>query len=278
MRPEDVGLCPAGARRRVPGLRREELAQLAGISASYYTRLEQGQSLNASPAVLDAIATALLLDQDEREHLRRLAAAVSRTVAASRPRPERVSPATLDLLRLMGDVPAVVQGRRTDVLAWNPLGHALLAGHVDPTSPERPSDRPNAARMIFLDAHSRELYADWPRKARALVGNLRLAVGKHPEDGLLAALIGELTVRSPEFVTMWADHRIRPCDAADYELRHPLVGRITVTQQALAIARSPEQTLIAHTTEAGSPSQNAIQLLAQAGTWCTATEVHPVRG
>ncbi|MFD9893384.1 helix-turn-helix domain-containing protein [Amycolatopsis sp. NPDC059027] len=265
VRPADVGLPPLGERRRVPGLRREELAQLAGISASYYTRLEQGQSRGASPGVLDAIAEVLRLDRDERDHLRRLAAA-PRRAKGTKPAPERVSPATLDLLRLIADVPALVQGRRTDVLGWNALGHALLAGHLDAAAPDTPADRPNMARMIFLDAHSRELYADWPRKARAMVGNLRLAVGRYPDDAALAALIGELSMKSPEFATLWADHRIRPCDAADYELRHPLVGALTLTQQAFDVARAPEQMLVTMTAPPGSASQHALTLLAQAAT------------
>ncbi|GAA1955231.1 helix-turn-helix domain-containing protein [Amycolatopsis minnesotensis] len=262
LRPADAGMTAFGERRRVPGLRREELAHLAGISPSYYTRLEQGHSRGASPAVLDAIAGALRLDRDEREHLRRLATATAKRTAAVKPVPERVHPATLELLDLMGDVPALVQGRRTDILAWNALGHALLAGHLDFGAPGRPGDRPNTARMIFLDAHSRELYADWPRKARAVVGNLRLAVGRYPDDAALSALVGELSVKSPEFATIWADHRIRPCDAAAYELRHPLVGGLTFTQQAFDVARSPDQMLVALTVPTGSASHHALTLLA----------------
>jgi hypothetical protein len=151
------------------------------------------------------------------------------------------------------------------VLAWNELGHSLLAGHIDPAGPDDPANRPNMSRMIFLDPHCRELYSDWRRKARAVVGNLRIAVGRHPEDPLLAGLIGELTMKSPEFVALWGDHRITPCDAASYELHHPVVGAVTVTQQTLAIARSPEQNLIVVTTAAGSPSEEALALLRQAG-------------
>jgi transcriptional regulator with XRE-family HTH domain len=236
LRPQDVGLSTYGDRRRVPGLRREEIALLAGVSASYYTRLEQGQSLSASAEVLDAIARALGLDEHERNHLHDLAGTTKRRGAARRPPPERVSAATSDLVNALADVPAIVTGRRSDVLAWNRTGHALFAGHLDPTSPDRPADRPNMAKLVFLDAHTRELYVDWPSKARAVVGNLRLVVGQHPDDSLLASLIGELTMKSPEFVAMWADHRVQACDLAAYEMRHPLVGRLTVTQQTL---RSP---------------------------------------
>jgi transcriptional regulator with XRE-family HTH domain len=265
LRPEDVGLREVGPRRRVRGLRREELALLAGVSVSYYTRLEQGLSRGASAEVLEAIARALQLDVHERDHLERLAGAARRAPRVRRPRPEKVTEETRDLMRALDGVPALVLGRRTDVLAWNELGHCLLAGHVDPASPDDPARRPNTSRMVFLDPHCRELYADWRRKARAVVGNLRIAVGRHPEDPLLANLIGELTMKSPEFVAMWGDHRITPCDAASYDLHHPVVGAVTVTQQTLAIARSPEQNLVVVTTAAGSPSEEALALLRRSG-------------
>lgn len=266
LRPADVGLRDIGPRRRVAGLRREELAQLAGVSVSYYTRLEQGLSRGASAEVLDAIARALQLDEHERAHLERLADVSRRAPRVRRPRPEKLSDETRDLLRALDGVPALVLGRRTDVLAWNALGHALLAGHLDPGAPEDPARRPNTSRLLFLDPHCRELYGDdWRRKARAVVGNLRIAVGRYPDDPLLAELIGELTMKSPEFVALWRDHRVAPCDAASYELRHPVVGALTVTQQTLAIARSPGQSLIVCTTPAGSSSEGALVLLRQAG-------------
>ena len=264
-RPEDIGVQDFGARRRVQGLRRDEVAQLAGVSVSYYTRLEQGVSRGASPEVLDAIARALHLDSHEHAHLERLADSTRRAPRPRRPRPERVSDETRDLMRALDGVPALVLGRRTDVLAWNHLGHALLAGHVDLGAVDDVANRPNMSRMMFLDGHNRELYSDWRRKARAVVGNLRIAVGRHPEDRDLAALIGELTMKSPEFVAMWADHRITPCDAASYDLHHPVVGAVTVTQQTLAIARSPDQSLIVVTTVAGSPSEQALTLLRSLG-------------
>ncbi|GGP85795.1 helix-turn-helix domain-containing protein [Saccharothrix coeruleofusca] len=262
LRPQDVGLDTYGERRRVPGLRREEVAGLAGVSASYYIRLEQGQSLNASNEVIDGIARALRLDPDEREHLRALARPRRRAVPP--PPVEHVAPATAELMASMAHVPAVLLGRRTDVLAWNPLGHALFAGHLDQDAPRHPDERPNMARLVFLDAHTRELYPRWEVKARAMVGHLRLVAGRHPEDRELSTLIGELVTGSEEFAAMWADHRVRECDNTEHRMRHPLVGELTVKQQALLLPHAPEHRLTFVTAEQGSPSQAALTLLARA--------------
>ncbi|MFC6879142.1 MULTISPECIES: helix-turn-helix domain-containing protein [Actinomadura] len=264
LRPADVGLKDYGDRRRVAGLRREELAMLAGVSVSYYTRLEQGQSAGASAEILDAVARALLLDEAERRHLHDLAGAGRGRAPARRARPEQAKPATLDLLDTLEGVPALVSGRRTDVLAWNRLGHALFAAHVDPGSPRRAAERPNLARMVFLDPHTRELYADWTAKAKAVVENLRMVAGRFPDDTLLTSLIGELTVKSPEFAAMWTDHRVRPCALGRYEMRHPLVGTLTVTQQSVHLPQAEDQHLVMAVTEPGSPSREAVTLLAQA--------------
>jgi transcriptional regulator with XRE-family HTH domain len=255
--PEDVGLTTYGDRRRVAGLRREELALLAGVSASYYSRLEQGQSSNASAEVLDAIAAALRLDDTERRHLHDLSTGTRRR--SRRAAPERVTAAVHQLMAALGEVPALVLGRRGDVLAWNRAGHALFAGHLDVTGPQRAQTRPNMARLVFLDPHIRELYADWPAKARAVVGTLRMASGRHPDDPGLAALVGELTVGSPEFSRMWADHRVKSGGEPVYEMRHPLVGAMTVTQQSLHTEQG--QNVVVATTQPGSPSHAAMTLL-----------------
>ena len=184
---------------------------------------------------------------------------------------------TVDLLRTLDHAPAMVLGRRTDVLAWNELGHLLLAEHLDHQAPDRPADRPNLTRMLFLDPRTRDLYADWERKARAVVGNLRLVAGRHPEDALLASLIGELSMKSPEFVTLWQDHRVRPCEADEYELRHPLVGTLTVAQQILRLARTPDQSVTVVTTKDGSSSQDAIKLLARLAADTTKASPSPTR-
>lgn len=259
LRPEDVGLVSGLGRRRVTGLRREEVALLAGVSVSYYTRLEQGQSANASDEVLDALAAALCLDEHEHAHLRELAS--HRPRALHPPPDERIDSRTRDLLRSLDAVPALILGRRTDVLAWNPLGHALLAGHLDPASPDRPGERPNLARMLFLDPHTRDLYVDGERKARVVVENLRIVAGRNPEDASLASLVGELAMRSTEFASLWGEHQVKPCEAAAFRIRHPLVGELTMTQQLLALAWQPEQSLVLVTVEDGSASEDSLKLL-----------------
>lgn len=259
LRPEDVGLVTYGGRRRVPGLRREELARLAGVSAPYYSRLEQGQAANASPEVLDALVRALRLDDAERQHLHELAVGISRPTVARRRAPERVSPAVRQLVATLGDVPVLVLGYRTDVLAWSTGGHALFAGHLDPDAPDQPKGRPNMARLVFLDPHTRELFADWPVKAKAVVATLRMAWGRYPGDRCLAELVGELTAESPEFATLWSRHRVKAGGAVVYQMRHPLVGAMAVTQQTLRT--EDDQVIIVATTEPGSPSAAAMTLL-----------------
>ncbi|GHH39409.1 transcriptional regulator [Lentzea cavernae] len=252
-----------GERRRVPGLRREEVAGLAGVSASYYIRLEQGQASHASQEVVTALARALQLDADEHAHLSELAAPRRRR-PAPKPPAERVSPDTAQLIASLAHVPAVLLGRRGDVLAWNPLGHAFFAGHLDFDGPQRPADRPNMTRLLFLDAHTRALYPQWTLKARAVVANLRLTAGKHPDDKELSALVGELATRSPEFAKMWADHRVRACDSTTHHMHHPVAGELVVNQQTLRIPHAPDLTLTLVTAGPGSAAQAALTLLAQA--------------
>mgnify|MGYP002403090537 CR=1 FL=1 len=251
--PEAAGVVSYGA-RRVPGLRREELAQLAGVSATYYTRLEQGHSVNASRSVLDALARALQLDEDERRHLHTLA----QPAADRRPRrsrPETASAELEHLLAAMSDVPAVLLGRRTDVLAWNALGHRLLAGHYDADA------RPNLTRMLFLDAHTRELYRDWPEEAARAIASLRVVAGRFPDDPALEALVGELTVKSPEFARGWARHPVRTCVAGTKRLRHPEIGDLDLAFQVLELPDGSGQRVLAYTAAPGTPAAAALDLL-----------------
>ncbi|XUL90050.1 helix-turn-helix transcriptional regulator [Streptomyces galilaeus] len=265
LRPADVGIPDFGERRRVPGLRRDELARLAGVGLSYYTRLEQGSSLNASPEVLDALARALGLDEVEHAHLHDLAGVARRVPGRRRPAPERVGDATRQLLAALGDAPALVLGRRSDVLAWNRTGHALFAGHLDARIPEQRDLRPNMARLVFLDAHTRDLFVDWPKKARNVVGKLRLAAGQHPDDPRLASLIGELAMNSPEFATMWAEHGVRKWALATYRMHHPVVGRMELNLQSLPVPQEDGQRIVVATAGADTASAAALTLLARSG-------------
>jgi transcriptional regulator with XRE-family HTH domain len=264
LRPEDVGITPHTTRRRVTGLRREELAVLANVSITHYTRLEQGRATSASDGLLEAIARTLRLTDDETAHLKDLArpAAVS-----SRPTPPRVAHASASarqLLAAMTDVPALVMDRRNDVLAWNQLGHALLAGHLAPESPDAPATRPNMTRMLFLDERYRGLYTDWHDQAQLAVASLRLVAGRHPDDRALAELVGQLAMNCDEFASLWARHPVRTCTSGVKHLRHPLVGAMELSFENLVISGTSGQRLIAYTAEPGSPSEAALRLLGSA--------------
>ncbi|GAA2745172.1 helix-turn-helix transcriptional regulator [Terrabacter aerolatus] len=261
--PDEVGLRSYGA-RRVPGLRREELAQLAGVSATYYTRLEQGHSANASEGVIDAISRALRLNDDERAHLHDLA----RPSAASRrrrpPRPDHARPGTVALIDAMGAVPAVVMGRRSDVLAWNRLGHLLLAGHLDPTAPSRPADRPNLTRMLFLDPHTRDLYRDWRSEATLAVASLRFIAAQFPDDRELAELIGDLVVHSAEFAALWARQPVQKCVTGTKQFHHPEVGEFDLAFEVLHLPEAGGQRILTHTAYPSTSGETALSLLAGA--------------
>ncbi len=257
--PADVGLAAWGA-RRVPGLRREELAQLAGISVNYYTRLEQGQSANAGDSIIESLARALRLDDDERAHL----FALARPAPARRRRAapaERPSGGAVRLLESMPDVAAVLLGRRNDILAWNPLGHALLASHLDAAAPSDPAGRPNQMRLLFLDPHTRELYRRWDEEATLAVASLRYTAVQHRDDRALAELIGELSMNSPEFAPLWARHDVRLCSSGTKHLHHPEVGDLDLGFEALHLPDTDGQRLLTHTAEPGSGSAAALRLL-----------------
>ncbi|MFE1293073.1 helix-turn-helix transcriptional regulator [Streptomyces sp. NPDC058751] len=260
LRPEDVGITPHPTRRRVTGLRREELATLAGVSITHYTRLEQGRAVGASDSVLDAIARTLRLTDDETAHLKALA----HPGTASRPAPARVEHAgasARQLLAAMSEVPALVLDRRNDVLAWNRLGHALLAGHLPAESPDTRGARPNVTRMLFLDERYRDLYTNRDEEAQLAVASLRLIAGRHPDDRRLAELVGQLIVQCDEFASRWARHPVRTCTSGVKRLRHPLVGAMDLSFENLVIPGPSGQRLIAYTAEPGSPSEAALRLL-----------------
>ncbi|OKH70169.1 helix-turn-helix transcriptional regulator [Mycolicibacterium goodii] len=256
--PADAGLEEPGTRRRVPGLRREELARLAGVSVDYYTRLEQGRSRSASAEVLDALATALQLNDAERAHLHHLAKPQP-AQRKRRSRPQRVDSATLHLLDLLDQVfsPAFVLGRRLDVLAHNRLAGALITEFRELPAPLR-----NQARFVFFDPHARELYANWDEVAADTVAMLRLDAGRYPDDDKLSALVGDLSIRSEEFRSWWSNHTVKQRTVGTKAYHHPVVGDLTVTYQALNPSGDPDQTLFIYTTEPGSPDETALRLLA----------------
>ncbi|WP_460398402.1 helix-turn-helix domain-containing protein [Actinophytocola sediminis] len=260
--PAEVGIVPGGTPRRVPGLRREELAELAGVSVGYYTRLEQGVSASASDAVIDALAMALRLEPAEHDHLRVLAG--PRRPTRPRARRSRLRPSVGDLLAALAGTPAVVIDHRAEVLAWNRLGHALLAGHVDLDAPDT-RIRPNIARMLFLDPHHRALYRDWQAKALVTVAALQQAVARYPADQQLHQLVGALAVDSREFARMWARRPVRTCAYSVREFDHPVVGRLSLANETVTLPDDDQQLGLFH-ARAGTPDADALALLAQSST------------
>ncbi|MFD3472480.1 helix-turn-helix transcriptional regulator [Streptomyces sp. NPDC058682] len=258
LHPEDVALPDFGGRRRVAGLRREEIAQLAGVSVDYYTRMEQGRVPNPSGAVLDALARALRLDGDATRHLHRLARSQSsvRNVPRRQAQPQRVRPMLQRLLDDLVDIPAMVMGRRMDVLAWNTAAVALFGDYAALDRAER-----NIARITFLDETSRELYADWPSCARGNVAYLHLDAGRHPEDPQLASLIGELSMKSADFRRWWAEHPVQDKTSGTKRFHHPVVGDLELAYETLCAADDPDQALITYAAEPGSPSHDALRML-----------------
>ncbi|MFE7802264.1 helix-turn-helix transcriptional regulator [Nocardia sp. NPDC057440] len=259
LRPEEVGLPGYGSRRRVPGLRREELAMVAGVSVDHYVRLEQGRTLHFSDSVLDAVAQALRLNPLEREHLYRLARPWS---GEESPGEQQVRPGLRRLLDAAGDIPAYVVGRGTTVLAWNPLAAALITDFGALPPRER-----NLARLVFLDEGMRELYEDWPAKAADVVAYLRLDAARNPGDEGITTLLAELG-DIPEFRKHWDKHELEDKTHGRYVYLHPVVGRLDLGFETLRLPDDPDQALVMHTTEAESASATALQLLA---TWREST-------
>lgn len=270
--PEELGIISYGS-RRVPGLRREELAQLAGVSATYYTRLEQGQSTNASRSVIDSIARALSLNTDERAHLHDLARP-TRAKRRTAIKPDHARPGTIRLLNAMVNVPAVVMGRRNEILAWNRLGHLLLAGHMDFAAPARSVDRPNLIRMLFLDSHTGDLYRNWREEASLSVASLRFVAAQHQDDPELTQLIGELTLKSPEFAALWAKHPVKRCVNGVKGFRHPEVGDFDLSFEVLHLPDGEDQRMMTYTAEPESAAAAALELL-DAANHPTPTQAEP---
>ncbi|MFI9559762.1 helix-turn-helix transcriptional regulator [Nonomuraea endophytica] len=256
VRPAEAGLPTYGERRRrVAGLRREEVALLAGVSVPYYVRLEQGRTGNVSAEVLNAIARVLRLDDTERAHLHDLARPVSgKAVKAP---VDRVRPTVRRVLDSMSDIPAFVMGRRTDMLACNRLASLLFWNR--PTPPDGPL---NCARLVFLEEQTRSLFRDWEHKARETVAFLRLDAGRHPNDRALAALVGELSVKSADFRRLWAEHEVQERSAGRNILDHPLAGELVLDYESLRPGEQGDQVLVTYLAEPGSRTEEALRFLA----------------
>jgi transcriptional regulator with XRE-family HTH domain len=257
--PDQAGVPLYGQRRRVPGLRREEVAQLAGLSTDYYTRLEKGNLRGASEGVLEAISRALQLDDAERAHLSDLARAARAGAREPRRRsqPQRVRPSLQHLLDAMSTAPAFVRNGRLDILAINQLGRAFYAPVL--ATPHRPA---NLARYCFLDPSAEEIYPEWEEVADTTVAILRTEAGRDPYNRALTDLVGELATRSDAFRTRWAAHDVRLHHTGTKRFRHPVVGDLAVAFNATELPADPGLTLTVYTAEPGSASAEKLALLA----------------
>jgi len=268
--PEQAGLPAYGTHRRVKGLRREEVAMLAGVSVDYYTRLERGNLSGASDSVLDALTRALQLDDAERAHLLDLARSANATPSAARRRTgvNRVRPGVQRVLDAMGGAPAWIRNGRADVLATNQLGHALYAPVFE--DPARPA---NTARFTFLSPQARDFYRDWDRTARDMVAVLRAAAGRDPYDKALSDLVGELSTRSELFRTLWAAHDVRFHRTGRKGLHHPVAGDLDLTYEAFELPGEPGLTMLVYTAEPDTPTAQALDFLAS---WAATQQIEAV--
>lgn len=279
--PAEVGLPVYTGGRRVPGLRREEVALLAGMSVEYYTRIERGSFTGISDSVLDGIAHALRLDEAEQSHLKSLAGAPARRTPQRRqPTRQRVRPRVQRILDAMPLCPAFILSSRGDILATNELGRALNQPLY-----ESQGEQVNHARYIFLDRRSSEYWRDWGKIADQTVATLRAEAGRNPFDRDLTDLVGELATRSDEFRTRWATHNVRLHTHGTKCIHHPLVGDLDLDYETIPLPADPGQSLLVYTAEVRSPTQEALNLLAHwnappnpAATWRPSTAEEPLGG
>ncbi len=258
IKPDQAGLPAYGGNRRVPGLRREEVALLAGVSIDYYTRLERGNLGGVSEGVLEALARALQLDEPEQAHLFDLARAANASARTRRRSVQpQVRPSVQQTLDAMAAVPAYVRNGRRDILAANRLGYALYSeAYVDPTRPV------NLARFVFLSPRARTFFPDWQRAADDVVAILRSEAGRNPYDRNLSDLIGELSTRSEEFSTRWAAHNVRFHRTGRKNLHHPVVGELHLAFEAMELPADPGLSLVVYSAEPGSADADKLALLA----------------
>lgn len=257
--PGAAGIVHYGRNRRVPGLRRSEVAELAGVSVEYYSQLERGNLVGVSESVLEALCQALQLDEAERDHLMDLARAAGPAPRRRRTAVQDVRPSLARLLELMAAVPAFVENARLDVLAANPLGAALYAPVFDGGG--RPA---NLARFTFLDPQARALWGDWNRAADDTVALLRVAAGRDPYDKSLTDLIGELSTRSDDFRVRWGAHDVKLHRTGTKHIRHPVVGDLYLSYDVMDLSADPGLSLVAFTAVADTPADEGLRLL---GSW-----------
>lgn len=256
--PDQAGLPAYGGNRRVKGLRREEVAMLAGVSVDYYVRMERGNLAGASESVLDALGRALQLDEAERDHLFALARAADPSPRRRRrTAPSTVSPSTQLVLDAISDAPAWVRNGRHDIVAMNQLGRALYAPVL--ADPRRPA---NTTRFVYLDPAARDFFVDWDRIANDAAAMLRLEAGRTPHDRALIELVGELSTQSEIFRKRWASHDVRFHRSGHKRLRHPVVGQLDLNFESMDLPAEPGLTLNVYTAAPGSPAADGLKMLA----------------
>ena len=257
--PEQAGIASSSGGRRVPGLRREEIARLADVSTDYYTRLEQGRNIHPSRSVMDSVARALRLDPGEQAHMFDLLENCAKSQHSPVPA-QGVRPALRQLLDAVGNVPALILGRRTDVLAGNRLAFLMLADF-----PAMPVAERNLTRWVILDPLARDLFRDWETVAAEAVGTLRADIGRHPNDPQANQLVGELAVQSEHFRQWWAGHRLATGSAGSVRLHHPAVGDLELNFEDLTLPDDPDQVLRVYSARPDSPSADSLTLLGSFG-------------
>ncbi|WP_432839659.1 helix-turn-helix transcriptional regulator [Dactylosporangium sp. CA-092794] len=273
VRPEDVGLPGGAGLRRTPGLRREEVATLAGVSVDYYTRLERGKETRPSPSVVDALAGALRLTRDEHRHLRELVARGARAARGRVALSRTVRPGVRALLEALRPNPAYVVGPINDLLAANPSGLRLLAGIDD-----WPARQRNIVRYVFLHPVARGLYEDWDEMAPGVVAHLRAMAGEYAQTPEFVRLVGELTVSSDEFARLWERYAVDAHTDGRKRFRHPMVGRLTLGYEAMTLNGTDGQRLIAYYATPGTPDHDATVLLDMGDPSRTSRDTVPLTG